>query len=545
MSKVYAQQKKPHETAGVDSAHQAVPAFSNQAMLDLLKAPENVRAKPLSQEMHEKMSQHFGVSLSGVKVFENENLNQLGETAFAHGNEIHVAKGQYAPGTAHGQEVLMHEAAHVVQQGMGLAHDTGSESAALEAQAQSVQAGGSMGSISGFSMPAATASAPVQGFGRRLLKKLKGIFQKKNQPQAAPQAPEMSGKQKVATNILKSYIMQNNAGPADMHNRAMKGYLEALQLQEEYKNDPSKEIQSMYKQNKVISMDEFNQEVARTKQGLEYYINLCNTGITMKDEEANAVNLSGLDEDAMLDNAVKAQGVMADFPGLDVRAIRGVDTYSEGGDLPDEALMGATSGYDRMVQINNDLWKPGGERSSLPGWSAAEENYTLTHELGHMTNYHLADQFNKERDGKTPLYSDQVSRAIMAEALSDQAQEDENLRKILYANAGLDEKAELTDQASVRAISDALAPVSNPKNSQEKSQLMQALLAANYTSGYGSADPLEMYAEAFAAHYENQDAGEHAKNSPAAQLGRHIVNRSKDLFHSKRRRNSFAQRHWG
>ena len=118
MSKVYAQQKKPHETAGVDSAHQAAPAFSNQAMLDLLKAPEHVQSKPLSQQMNEKMSQHFGISMNGLKVFENENLNQLGETAFAHGNEIHVAKGQFAPSTAHGQEILMHEAAHVVQQGM-------------------------------------------------------------------------------------------------------------------------------------------------------------------------------------------------------------------------------------------------------------------------------------------------------------------------------------------------------------------------------------------------------------------------------------------
>lgn len=199
MSKIYAQQKKPHKTVGTDSVRQPAPAFSNQAMLDLLKAPENVRAKPLSQEMQEKMSQHFGVSLSGIKVFENENLNQLGETAFAHGNEIHVAKGQYAPGTAHGQEVLMHEATHVVQQGMGLAHDTGNESAALEAQAQSVQAGGSMGNISGFSMPTATAAAPVQGFGRTLLKKIKSgwqsfknLFKKSNksEPAAAPQEKE-------------------------------------------------------------------------------------------------------------------------------------------------------------------------------------------------------------------------------------------------------------------------------------------------------------------------------------------------------------------
>ena len=45
MSKIYAQQKKPHEAVGTDSVQQTAPAFSNQAMLDLLKAPENVRAQ--------------------------------------------------------------------------------------------------------------------------------------------------------------------------------------------------------------------------------------------------------------------------------------------------------------------------------------------------------------------------------------------------------------------------------------------------------------------------------------------------------------------
>ena len=182
MSKIYAQ-KKPHEAAGVDSTHQTAPAFSNQAMLDLLKAPEHVQAKPLSQQMNEKLSQHFGVSMNGLKVFENENLNQLGETAFAHGNEIHVAKGKFAPDTAHGQEVLMHEAAHVVQQGMGMTHGAGPESAALEAQAQS---GGVMVSTATFSMPTATAAAPVQAFGGGLWKKIKGLFSKKTEPPKNP-----------------------------------------------------------------------------------------------------------------------------------------------------------------------------------------------------------------------------------------------------------------------------------------------------------------------------------------------------------------------
>jgi len=464
------------------------------------------------EEVKTRLGEKMGADFSSVTFHTDsaalKQADAMGARAYTTGSDVYFGSGGFDPGVA------AHELVHTVQQGM-----VGSTMQTTTAPTGGVQ----------------MKPGRIREFFRSLMKGSKP----KQQQQQNPQKQEMSGKQKVATNILKGFVMQNNAGLADLHNRAMKGYLEALQLQEEYKKDPSKEIKSMYKENKIISMDEFDQEVALSKEGLEYYINLCNTGV---DQKSAGVDLSGLDEDAMLDNAVKAQGVMADFPGLDVRAIRGVDTYSEGGDLPDEALMGASSGIDRMVQINKDLWKSGGERSSSPGWSAAEENYTLTHELGHMTNYHLADQFNKEHDGENPLCSDQVSRAIMAEALSDQAKEDENLRTMLYANAGLDEKAELTDQASVRAISDALAPVGE---SQEKSQLMQALLAANYTSGYGSADPIEMYAEAFAAHYENQDAGEHAKNSPAAQLGRHIVNRSKDLFHSKKRRNSFAQRHWG
>ena len=103
----------------------------------------------------------------------------------------------------------MHEAAHVVQQGMGLAHDTGNESAALEAQAQAVQAGGSMGSTAGFSMPTATAAAPVQGFGRRLVKKIKGLFSKA--PASDYKEDELKQNAKIAMRFAKPQIADYGA----------------------------------------------------------------------------------------------------------------------------------------------------------------------------------------------------------------------------------------------------------------------------------------------------------------------------------------------
>ncbi len=158
--------KKQDKTNGMDLPKQVDQSASlerpigNQAMLSILGKPEGLTSKTLSEEMTQKMSEQFGVPMAGLKVFENENLNAIGETAFAHGNEIHVAKGKFDPYTDQGQQVLMHEAAHVVQQGMGLVHGT-EESPALEAQAHAAQSGEGLGMSGGFTMPAATASAPI------------------------------------------------------------------------------------------------------------------------------------------------------------------------------------------------------------------------------------------------------------------------------------------------------------------------------------------------------------------------------------------------
>lgn len=149
--------------------------IGNQTMLSILGQKEGLSSKTLSEEMTQKLSDQFGVPMAGLKVFENENLNAIGETAFTHGNEIHVAKGKFDPHSESGQQILMHEAAHVVQQGMGMVHG-GEESAALEAQAHAAQSGEGLGVSGGFTMPAATAAAPIQGFGGGIRKALGKVW---------------------------------------------------------------------------------------------------------------------------------------------------------------------------------------------------------------------------------------------------------------------------------------------------------------------------------------------------------------------------------
>ncbi len=115
--------------------------------------------KQLPQEMSDQILARLSVPLPGLKIFEDEGLKELGEQAYARGNEIHIAKGAYSPHTQVGRDVLLHEAAHIVQQGTGQARGDGLlQDSRLESQADS-----GFVSTQGFSMPTAAQGAPVQG----------------------------------------------------------------------------------------------------------------------------------------------------------------------------------------------------------------------------------------------------------------------------------------------------------------------------------------------------------------------------------------------
>ena len=71
-------------------------------------------------EVQSKMEAAFQSDFSNVNIVPNsQQAEKMGAKAYASGNEIHFASGEYNPNTESGQKVLGHELAHVVQQRQG------------------------------------------------------------------------------------------------------------------------------------------------------------------------------------------------------------------------------------------------------------------------------------------------------------------------------------------------------------------------------------------------------------------------------------------
>lgn len=106
----------------VNSAQQIIKANSNQSayQLDTKRLNLNMPGKPLPQEVLQKMEKVFNTNLSGVRIHtEDRQAESIGALAFTTGNNIYFASGLYNPNTPHGQRILGHELAHVVQQKAG------------------------------------------------------------------------------------------------------------------------------------------------------------------------------------------------------------------------------------------------------------------------------------------------------------------------------------------------------------------------------------------------------------------------------------------
>ncbi len=64
-----------------------------------------------------KVERAFGHDFSNVRCHPNSHLpNAVGAKAFAKGEHIHFAPGQFNPSSSEGLELLAHELAHLVQQ---------------------------------------------------------------------------------------------------------------------------------------------------------------------------------------------------------------------------------------------------------------------------------------------------------------------------------------------------------------------------------------------------------------------------------------------
>ncbi len=105
--------------------------------------------QPLPATLLTKMEAAFATDFSGVRVHVGPQASRIGALAFATGNDLYFAPGQFDPASVRGQQLIGHELAHVVQQRQGRVRTPGSGVAvvqdhALEAEADRLGARAAM-----------------------------------------------------------------------------------------------------------------------------------------------------------------------------------------------------------------------------------------------------------------------------------------------------------------------------------------------------------------------------------------------------------------
>ncbi len=79
--------------------------------------------RPLDSATQQQMGARVGYDLSHVNVHSDGEADELSQElharAFTTGRDIFFRQGAYDPGSSSGQELLVHELSHVVQQGVG------------------------------------------------------------------------------------------------------------------------------------------------------------------------------------------------------------------------------------------------------------------------------------------------------------------------------------------------------------------------------------------------------------------------------------------
>jgi hypothetical protein len=115
--------------------------------LDEIGEQLSAASQPLDREPRAFMEERFGMDFSGVRIHTGQEAHLaarvLRADAFAIGNHIFFAEGQFDPGSTGGKALLAHELTHVVQQGNAPVslHSPGASlqaSAGLEAEADAM-----------------------------------------------------------------------------------------------------------------------------------------------------------------------------------------------------------------------------------------------------------------------------------------------------------------------------------------------------------------------------------------------------------------------
>ena len=153
----YAEKKK----SPMLTKKQQSPQKSSDEMLRSGLSSLHSRPAALSEELGNNIRERCGINPASVKVYRDDGLSGLGQKAYAKGAEIHLSGGVSTSGEE-GQRVVLHEAAHIAQQGSRSVAGAVNDDPALEQQADRVAAGEVM--QGSFSVPMNSENAPVQGW---------------------------------------------------------------------------------------------------------------------------------------------------------------------------------------------------------------------------------------------------------------------------------------------------------------------------------------------------------------------------------------------
>lgn len=153
----YAEKKK----SPMLTKKQQSPQKSSDEMLRSGLSSLHSRPAALSEELGNKIRERCGINPASVKVYRDDGLSGLGQKAYAKGAEIHLSGGVSTSGEE-GQRVILHEAAHIAQQGSRSVAGAVNDDPSLEQQADRVAAGEVM--QGSFSVPVNSENAPVQGW---------------------------------------------------------------------------------------------------------------------------------------------------------------------------------------------------------------------------------------------------------------------------------------------------------------------------------------------------------------------------------------------
>jgi Domain of unknown function (DUF4157) len=131
-----------------DEEEEIQAKFAIQRQDNTQSPSSDTGASGIPKSVQTKMENTLGTNLSDVKVHQNSSkASDVGALAYTQGSDIHVAPGQYNPGSSSGKQLLGHELTHVAQQKEGRVQATGSvgglalnDSPALEKEADTLGA---------------------------------------------------------------------------------------------------------------------------------------------------------------------------------------------------------------------------------------------------------------------------------------------------------------------------------------------------------------------------------------------------------------------